>query len=152
MDNYYKILGVKEQASNTEIKRAYHKLIKNIHPDLYKGDKVFAEKQCAKLNIAYNTLSKDLKRNIYDRKLKESRQSKIVINKTTAVKKKVFNKPLEKNNKVNTKSIKPKLNCVNFKESKQEIVFSSLELWTLRIMIFSFSIVIICLMVAFICD
>ena len=38
MKDYYKILGVSEQATEKEIKGAYRKLAKLYHPDVVKGD------------------------------------------------------------------------------------------------------------------
>jgi preprotein translocase subunit Sec63 len=37
--NYYKVLGVEKNASEREIKRAYHQLARKYHPDKNGGDK-----------------------------------------------------------------------------------------------------------------
>lgn len=63
---YYEILGVKRNASSAEIKDAYKKLIKKYHPDLYNGDKEFAEKKAKEINVAYDVLSSEEKRKEYD--------------------------------------------------------------------------------------
>ncbi len=38
MKNLYDVLGVREDASDAEIKRAYRALVKKLHPDLHPGD------------------------------------------------------------------------------------------------------------------
>lgn len=70
MDNYYKIIGVKNFASLDEIKNAYRKLSKKFHPDVNNGDKFFEEK-FKELQLVYETLSDLNRRNIYDANLKE---------------------------------------------------------------------------------
>lgn len=44
MDNYYKILGVKNFTSHEEIKTAHRKLAKQFHPDANGGDRSFEER------------------------------------------------------------------------------------------------------------
>lgn len=67
--NYYEILGVKKDASQKEIKDAYKKLIKKYHPDIYPGDKHFAEKKTQELNSAYDVLSNKDSRLAYDEEI-----------------------------------------------------------------------------------
>lgn len=63
---HYEILGVSKTASQEEIRSAYKKLIKKYHPDLYQGDKSFAEKKTKEINEAYDTLSDENKKAAYD--------------------------------------------------------------------------------------
>lgn len=63
--DYYKILGVKKDASKEEIKKAYRKLAKKYHPDLHPDDKEATEK-FSEVNEAYEVLSDDKKREQYD--------------------------------------------------------------------------------------
>lgn len=63
--DYYKILGVKKDASGDEIKKAYRKLAMKYHPDHTKGDKKDEEK-FKKISEAYAVLSDKEKRKQYD--------------------------------------------------------------------------------------
>ena len=54
--DYYKILGVSHDATDEEIKKAYHKLAKKYHPDENQDNKEAAEK-FKLINEAYNVLS-----------------------------------------------------------------------------------------------
>ncbi len=74
MDNYYKILGVKDFASLDEIKIAYKKLAKKLHPDVNNGDKFFEEK-FKEIQIAHEILSDSNHRDIYDENLKRGFQN-----------------------------------------------------------------------------
>lgn len=67
--NHYKVLGVSEKASQKEIKDAYKKLIKKYHPDIYEGDKIFAEQKTKEINLAYDTLSNEELKKQYDEEL-----------------------------------------------------------------------------------
>lgn len=64
--NYYEILKVSKNATPKQIRTSYKNLIKKYHPDIYKGDKTFAEKITKELNDAYDTLSVPKKRAEYD--------------------------------------------------------------------------------------
>lgn len=66
MRDYYEILGVANDASPDEIKRAYRKLAKKYHPDLNPDDKE-AEHSFKEANTAYEILSDPEKRSRYDR-------------------------------------------------------------------------------------
>ncbi|MDD5641638.1 MAG: DnaJ domain-containing protein, partial [Syntrophales bacterium] len=65
-EDYYKVLGVKREASADEIKKAYRKLAQKYHPDKVKGDKRQAEEQFKKISEAYAVLSNAEKRKAYD--------------------------------------------------------------------------------------
>ncbi|MDH3492165.1 MAG: molecular chaperone DnaJ [Acidobacteriota bacterium] len=64
--DYYEILGVDKNASETEIKRAYRRLAVKHHPDKNPDDKQ-AEEQFKEAAEAYSVLSDAQKRNRYDR-------------------------------------------------------------------------------------
>lgn len=64
--DYYAILGVTQQASPEEIKKAYRQLARTLHPDTNSGDKEL-EAKFKEVTEAYNTLSDPRKREQYDR-------------------------------------------------------------------------------------
>ena len=63
--DYYKILGVSRSASDAEIKRAYHQLAREYHPDLNKSPE--SEERFKEINEAYEVLGDRKKRAQYDR-------------------------------------------------------------------------------------
>ncbi len=63
---HYEILGIRKTASTDEIKTAYKQLVKKYHPDVYPGDKTFAEKKTQEINEAYDVLSDPDKKREYD--------------------------------------------------------------------------------------
>ena len=68
--DYYKILGVAQDASQNEIKNKYRKLAKVLHPDKTKDSK--SEKKMAEINKAYEVLSDDQRREQYDKYMSTS--------------------------------------------------------------------------------
>ena len=65
MTDYYNVLGIARGASQEEIKKAYRKNAVKYHPDKNAGDKD-AEKKFKEISEAYEVLSDDKKRQIYD--------------------------------------------------------------------------------------
>ena len=65
--NYYDILGVSQDASPSDIKKAYRKLVRQYHPDISKDSE--ADKKTSEINQAYNTLKDPAKRAEYDEML-----------------------------------------------------------------------------------
>jgi hypothetical protein len=68
MKNYYYFLGVKENASEEEIKKAYRKLSLKYHPDKNSNDDFFASR-FREIQEAYEMLNEAEKRKIYDENL-----------------------------------------------------------------------------------
>ena len=67
--NYYEILGVNRDATIQEIKKAYKKLAKKWHPDLNRDNIKVAEEKMKEINVAYTTLSDEVARIDYNKKL-----------------------------------------------------------------------------------
>ena len=64
-EDYYQVLGVEQDASETRIKEAYRKLAFNYHPDRNRENPEAAEKM-KKVNEAYAVLSNPAKKSEYD--------------------------------------------------------------------------------------
>lgn len=63
--DYYEILGLDRQASDAEIKRAFRRLARELHPDV--NDAPDAEDRFREVAEAYDVLSDDERRQTYDR-------------------------------------------------------------------------------------
>ncbi len=75
--NFYKLLGVSENASVEEIKEAYRKLAKKYHPDISKND----SEKFKLITQAYKTLIDPEKRKLYDKSVKENSSLKRTLEK-----------------------------------------------------------------------
>ena len=62
--NYYEILGVKKDATDSDIKKKYRKLVRQYHPDV--SDDPDADNKIAEINNAYETIRDKDKRREYD--------------------------------------------------------------------------------------
>ena len=63
--DYYDVLGIKRGASDADIKSAFRRLAKELHPDRNPDDKT-AEQKFKELNEAYEVLKDEQKRAAYD--------------------------------------------------------------------------------------
>jgi DnaJ-class molecular chaperone len=64
--NFYDILGVKRDASTKDIRQAYRRLARKLHPDVNPGDPS-SEDRFKEVNAAYEVLSDEDSRRKYDR-------------------------------------------------------------------------------------
>ena len=74
--SYYKILGVDENASNHELRKAFCKLSIELHPDTTSLEIDEAKSKFQDVLEAYENLNNSNLRKIYDDKLKEKFRSK----------------------------------------------------------------------------
>ena len=73
--SYYKILGVNENASNFELRKAFCKLSIELHPDTTSLEIDVAKNKFQEVLEAYENLNNSNLRKIYDDKLKEKSKS-----------------------------------------------------------------------------
>lgn len=66
--DYYQLLGVRHDFSNSDLQRAYHKAALQFHPDKNPGNEEKAKAQFVEVTNAYEELSDPYKRRRYDRK------------------------------------------------------------------------------------
>lgn len=68
-ENLFSILNVLSDASTEDIRSAYKKLVKEVHPDRFsnQAEKVRAEEAFKRLGVAFNTLRDPLQRKDYER-------------------------------------------------------------------------------------
>ena len=59
MRNPYEVLGIREGASDAEVKKAYRELVKKYHPDKYRDNPLseLAEEKLAEINQAYDAIT-----------------------------------------------------------------------------------------------
>lgn len=73
MATYYTTLGIDEDATTAQVKKAYRTLAKKYHPDLNSSDN--AEEKFIEVGVAYSCLSKDDSRQAYNRLLRYERNN-----------------------------------------------------------------------------
>jgi len=76
MKDFYYILGLEPDCTLDEVKEAYRKLSKKLHPDLNQGDKYF-EDRFRDIQEAWETLRDPVKRSQYDQALRKIRSNPV---------------------------------------------------------------------------
>ena len=74
--SYYKILGVNENASNHELRKAFCKLSIELHPDTTSLEIDVAKRKFQEVLEAYENLNNSNLRKLYDEKIKEKSRNK----------------------------------------------------------------------------
>jgi len=74
--SYYKILGVNENASSHELRRAFCKLSIELHPDTTSLEIDVAKSKFQEVLEAYENLNNSSLRKIYDERIKEKSRSR----------------------------------------------------------------------------
>ncbi|WP_052911754.1 J domain-containing protein [Riemerella anatipestifer] len=74
MKNYYYFLGISEEATSEDIKKAYRKLSLKYHPDKNENDSFFVER-FREVQEAYEVLINANSRSLYDQKLAQIQQN-----------------------------------------------------------------------------
>ncbi len=83
-ETLYQILGVDSNVGSADIKRAYRRLVKSLHPDVEHSkhsdeDRNIATERMMRVNHAYETLMDRTKRSAYDTELGISRSSRVIV-------------------------------------------------------------------------
>jgi DnaJ-class molecular chaperone len=118
-ENYYKILGVKNTATDNEIKIAYKKLAIEWHPDRNKIRREEAEKEFIAIGKAYDVLRDKEKRKAYDLQLNGNSSSGKRFGTQTF-------QFTQKNGNLNTDILKA-FNLFNSRNAKQSAQFMSTD-------------------------
>lgn len=89
-ETHYQILGVETNVAAVEIKRAYRKLVKSLHPDvghseLSAEDRDMATERMMRINEAYETLKDRSRRSAYDTEIGISRSNRLFVQVTSMV-------------------------------------------------------------------
>ena len=69
--SHYQVLGVTRSASPSEIRRAYHRLALELHPDRHPTDRQGATARFERVSVAYSVLHDPKKRKVYDWDLRQ---------------------------------------------------------------------------------
>jgi curved DNA-binding protein CbpA len=73
--NHYDVLGVPRDCEQSLIDTVYKSMVKIFHPDVFKGDKTFAQEKLKVINEAYAVIGNVERRKSYDAELKRSENS-----------------------------------------------------------------------------
>jgi curved DNA-binding protein CbpA len=86
MENYYSILGISQNDTAEDIKKAYLRLAQKFHPDRFQDpdEKQKAHEQFSKITESYRVLSDDQLKAEYDRSLEKGIKPKEVARETQA--------------------------------------------------------------------
>lgn len=75
-NDYYTVLGMRPNATPTDIKKRWRELIELYHPDRYEGNAEWTAERAKRVNEAYSILKDEEKRKEYDERLIEDLKEK----------------------------------------------------------------------------
>ena len=78
-NDHYSILGVYPSSNNDELDLAFKEKIKIYHPDVFEGDKAYAEQETKKIIEAYSILKDPIKKSEYDKIWIERNKSELTV-------------------------------------------------------------------------
>lgn len=67
MSDHYQVLGVERGSTQEIISAAYRALAKAFHPDVFRGDRDYAESRLKAINAAFDVIGDPARRSAYDR-------------------------------------------------------------------------------------
>ena len=136
MKEFFDILDIPETSSYDEVKEARIRLLKEYHPDLFNGNKKYAELKSAEINEAYQAISQ-----YFESKNVLTGETQKEIHEYVDIKEEQYNKKDRENviNQLKTKIERKKINKIEGKNFLDGFIFFLLGILVILFFIFMFS-------------